>query len=127
MKAVMLILACLLARVAFGYTSGIAISTGGTSVIQVFVNGKLCNKSPEKYVRIKAPAGTFHVRVKLLNIKNGRWQEWEQTISIDRGFEHQFTVVQPVGKTPQLTQIKRYPIYSEYYLNYSLYIRQKTA
>ena len=51
------------------YTSGIAISTSKSSVVQVFINGKLYNKSPSNFIRIRSTEGTFHLKVKILNLK----------------------------------------------------------
>ena len=109
------------------YTSGIAITTEKAVSAQVYVNGKLCNKTLAHFIRIKSPSGSFNVRVKLYNSQSRKWQEFEQTIRVDRGFEHYFTIAQPSGKRPHLIQVKRYPTYSKYFLNYSLYLRSNTT
>ncbi len=109
------------------YTSGIAISTNKTSVVQVFVNGKLYNKAPSNFIRIRSTEGTFHLKVKILNLQSRTWQEVVKTVHIAKGFEYFFSIVEQEGKSPQLNQIKRYPIYSKYFLNYSLYTKGHTS
>lgn len=109
------------------YTSGIAISTSRSSVVQVFVNGKLYNKAPSNFIRIRSTEGTFHLKVKILNLQSRTWQEVVKTVHITKGFEYYFSIVEQEGKKPQLSQIKRYPIYSKYFLNYSLYTKGYTS
>ena len=111
----------------FAYTSGIAISSDKSVVVQVFVNGKLYNKTPSHFIRIKSTEGLFHLRVKILNVRDHTWQEINQSVSISKGFEYQYTVVQKEGKMPELSHVKRYPIYSRYFLDYALYTRSASA
>jgi hypothetical protein len=111
----------------FAYTSGIAISSDKSVVVQVFVNGKLYNKVPSHFIRIKSTEGLFHLRVKILNLREHTWQEVKQTVRITKGFEYQYTIVQKEGKSPELRQTKRYPIYSRYFLDYCLYTRSVTS
>lgn len=105
------------------YTSGIAISSPKSTVVQVYVNGKLYNKSPANFIRIRSTEGTFHLKVKILNLLSRTWQEIIQTVYIAKGFDYQFSILEEVGKAPQLVQVRRYPIYSRYFLDYSLYTR----
>ncbi|GCC50936.1 hypothetical protein SanaruYs_11550 [Chryseotalea sanaruensis] len=106
------------------YTSGIAISAVRKSeVVQVFVNGKLYNKTPSNFIRIKSTQGTFHLRVKILDIHTRQRQEIVQTIKISKGFEYYYEIKQEEGKVPKLIQMRRYPIYSRYFLDYGLYTR----
>ncbi len=106
------------------YTSGIAISAVRKSeLVQVFVNGKLYNKTPSNFIRIKSTQGTFHLRVKILNIHTRERQEIVQTIKISKGFEYYYEIKYEQGKAPKLIQMKRYPIYSRYFLDYGLYTR----
>lgn len=128
MKRAMLILPLLLCSVlVHAYTSGMAISTDKATVVQVFVNGKLYNKTPANFIRIKSTEGTFHLKVKILTMSSHTWQEITQTVQIQKGFEYHYILVQKEGKKPQLSQIKRYPIYSRYFLDYSLYTRGSTS
>lgn len=114
----------LLHTAAQAYTSGIAISAVSKSeVVQVFVNGKLYNKTPSNFIRIKSTQGTFHLRVKILNIHTRQTQEIVQTIRISKGFEYYYEIKHEAGRIPQLIQIRRYPIYSRYFLDYGLYTR----
>ncbi len=106
------------------YTSGIAISTVRKSeVVQVFVNGKLYNKTPSNFIRIKSTQGTFHLRVRILDIHTRQKHEIVQTIIISKGFEYYYEIKHAEGKVPKLIQIRRYPIYSRYFLDYGLYTR----
>lgn len=109
------------------YTSGIAIRSDKASVVQVFINGKLYNKAPANFIRIRSTEGTFHLKVKILNLQSHTWQEVQKTIHISKGFEYYFSIVEKPGKKPELSQIKRYPIYSRYFLDYSLYTRGSTS
>lgn len=109
------------------YTSGMAIRTDRAYVVQVFVNGKLYNKTPSNFIRIKSTEGTFHLKVKILNLSNHTWQEIRKTVHIQKGFEYYYKLVQKEGLKPELNQIRRYPIYSRYFLDYSLYTRGTTS
>jgi hypothetical protein len=114
-------------RVGAGYTSGIAISSDKSMVMLVYVNGKLYNKSASNFIRIKSTEGLFHLRVKLLNLKDRTWREVARSVRISKGFEYQFNVVVKESKRPELHQIKRYPVYSRYFLDYTLYTRSTTS
>lgn len=92
-------------------------------MVQVFVNGKLYNKAPSSFIRIRSTEGTFHLKVKILNVHTRTWQEVVKTVYIVKGFEYYFTIVEKEGKKPELNQMKRYPIYSKYFLDYSLYTK----
>lgn len=113
--------------IAQAYTSGIAISSNKSTVVQVFVNGKLYNKAPANFIRIRSTEGTFHLKVKILNLHTRTWQEVVKTVHIVKGFEYYFSIVEKEGRKPELSQTKRYPIYSRYFLDYSLYTRGKTS
>ncbi len=113
---------------AFAYTSGFAIQTSDKSqLVQVYINGKLYNKKPTHFIRIKSTQGTFHLKVKILNLHGYTWQEVVKTVKISKGFEYYFTIVQREGKKPELNQTKRYPIYSKYFLDYSLYTKENRS
>lgn len=113
--------------IAQAYTSGIAISSDKSTVVQVFVNGKLYNKAPSNFIRIRSTEGTFHLKVKILNLHSRTWQEVVKTVHIVKGFEYYFTIIEKEGKKPELSQTKRYPIYSRYFLDYSLYTRGRSS
>jgi hypothetical protein len=105
----------------FAYISGIAIQTDKSSNMQVYVNGKLYNKNPEKFVRIKSLPGLFHVRVKVLNPYDKNWYIVRKDIKVVKGFEYYYKMVFAKGKTPQIVATKKYPVYSKYFLNPILY------
>lgn len=128
MKSVVLsVWLALLVQSASAYTSGMAFSSDKSVVVQVFVNGKLYNKVPSHFIRIKSTEGLFHLRVKILNMRTHTWKEINRSVRITKGFEYQFTVVQKEGFQPELKQMKRYPIYTKYFLDYTLYTRGSTS
>ena len=119
-----LIVLVLLAIVSFStkaYISGIAIQTDKSSTIQVYVNGKLYNKVPEKFVRIKSKPGLFHVDVKVLNPYDKTWYVVRKDIKVEKGYEFYYRMVFARGKRPQIQEIRRYPVYTRYFLNPTLY------
>ncbi|NJM26105.1 MAG: hypothetical protein HC859_12075 [Bacteroidia bacterium] len=74
-------------------------------------------------MRIKSMPGLFHVEVKVLNPYDKRWYLIKQDISVDKGFETHYKVVFVKGLRPWIKQVKRFPVYSRYFLNPSLYNR----
>jgi hypothetical protein len=105
----------------YAYDSGIAIlSETGTSM-QVYVNGKLYNKQPGKYVRVRSAHGRFHLEIKVLNPWNKQWYVVRKDITIDKGYEFQYKVVFSEKTKPELKEIKRYPVYSRYFVNPGMY------
>ncbi|HEX5171087.1 MAG TPA: hypothetical protein VFW11_18050 [Cyclobacteriaceae bacterium] len=111
----------------FGYISGIAIQTEKSSNMQVFVNGKLYNKVPGNFVRVKSQPGLFHVEVKVLNPHNKTWYLVRKDIRVEKGLEFYYKVVFMKGQRPQLIEIKRCPVFSQYFLNPSLYNRHPVS
>jgi hypothetical protein len=105
----------------FCYISGIAIQTEKTSNMQVYVNGKLYNKQLSKFVRIKSLPGLFHVEVKVLNPYDKAWYVVRKDITVDRGYELYYRMVFKRGQKPRIQEIKKYPVYSKYFLNPMLY------
>jgi hypothetical protein len=105
---------------AWAYDSGIALVTEEGMKMQVFVNGKLYNKNPGKYVRVRSVPGLFHVEVRVLSPYDKRWYSVKKDIRAEKGFELQYKVVF-VNSRPQLVDEKKHPIYSRYFLNPSLY------
>jgi hypothetical protein len=119
-----IVVAILLAVVSFqshAYISGIAIQTDEHSPMQVYVNGKLYNKTPGNFVRIKSKPGIFNVEVKVLNPYDRNWYVVHKDIRVEKGYEFYYKIVFSKGKGPQLQAVKRYPVYSRYFLNPSLY------
>lgn len=126
--ALIIFLFLLLCNQTQAYTSGIAISAVRKSeVVQVFVNGKLYNKTPSNFIRIKSTQGVFHLRIKILNLTTQERLEINQTIRISKGFEYFYEIRHSEGEKPQLVQKRRYPIYSRYFLDYGLYTRGQTS
>ena len=128
MKSVVVILFLLFQSLSsLAYISGIAIQTEKSSNMQVFVNGKLYNKVPGKFVRVKSQPGLFHVEVKVLNPYNKMWYLVKKDIRVEKGLEFYYKVVFTKGQQPQLVEIRRYPVFSQYFLNPSLYNRHPVS
>lgn len=106
---------------ALAYDSGIAVQTEKGTTMQVYVNGKLYNKQPGKFVRVRSAPGLFHLEVKVLNPWNKQWYLVRKDIRVDKGFEFQYKVVFVNKTRPELRKINQYPVYSRYFLNPSLY------
>lgn len=111
----------------FAYSSSIAIQTEKSSSMQVYVNGKLYNKQPEKFVRIKSNPGLFKIEVKVLNPYDKEWYMVRKDVRVEKGFEFYYKIEFAEGKRPELKAIRRYPVYSHYFLNPALYNRHPTT
>ena len=109
------------------YISGIAIQTDKSSNMQVYVNGRLFNKEPGNFVRIKSKPGLFHVKVKVLNPYDNVYYVVNKDIRVEKGYEFFYRMVFEKGKRPRIEEIRRYPVYSRYFLNPVLYNRHPTA
>jgi hypothetical protein len=105
------------------YDSGIAVQSEKGTTMQVYVNGKLYNKKPEKFVRMRSTQGLFHLEVKVLNPWNKEWYMVRKDIQVEKGFEFQYKIVFVNRLKPKLVEIRKYPMYSKYFLNPSLYNR----
>lgn len=103
------------------YDSGIAVQSEKGTTMQVYVNGKLYNKQPGKFVRVRSTPGLFHLEVKVLNPWNKQWYIVRKDIRVDKGYEFQYKVVFINRTKPQLRKVNQYPVYSRYFLNPSLY------
>lgn len=107
---------------ASAYIAGLAIQSEKGSNMQVFMNGKLYNKQPEKFVRIRSIPGLFHVELRVLNPYSKRWQVLKKDVRLKKGYDTYFRVVF-INRRPELREVKRYPVYSRYFLNPALYNR----
>lgn len=110
----------------YAYDSGIALSTEKGVAMQVYVNGKLYNREPGKFVRVRSTPGLFNIEVRVLNPSNKKWYSVKKEIRAQKGFELQYKVVF-VNSRPELVEVKKYPIYSRYFLNPSLYNRHSVT
>jgi len=108
---------------AMAYDSGIAIQIDKGTSIQVFVNGKLYNKQQGKFVRMRSTPGLFHLEVKVLNPWNKLWYVVRKDIRVEKGYEFQYKIVFVNQVKPELREMRKYPIYSKYFLNPMLYNR----
>jgi|SRR5688572_29178920 len=111
----------------FAYDSGIAIQTDKGISMQVYVNGKLYNNHVGKVVRVRSTHGLFHLEVKVLNPWNKKWYTARKTVTIEKGFEFQYKVVFRNKLKPEVVAIRKYPIYSRYFLNPHLYNRHPVS
>jgi hypothetical protein len=112
---------------ASAYDSGIAIQTEDRTGILVSVNGKLYNKQPGKVVRVRSMPGLFHLEVKVLNPWNKQWYIVRKDVRVEKGFEFQYKVVFVNKLKPEIIEVKKYPIYSKYFLNPNLYNRHPVS
>jgi hypothetical protein len=103
------------------YLSGIAIQTDRRTTMQVYVNGKLYNKQPGNFVRIASKPGLFHVQVKVVNPYDKEFYLLRKDIRVEKGYEFYYKIVFAKNKRPQIVAVKRYPVYSRYFLNPILY------
>jgi hypothetical protein len=126
-KVLIVVVMAMLSSYAHAYISGIAIQTEKSSNMQVYVNGKLYNKTPEKFVRIKSKPGLFHVEVKVLNPYDKKWYVVRRDIKVEKGFEFYYRMVFAKGKRPQIQEVRRYPVYTKYFLNPALYNRHPVS
>jgi hypothetical protein len=125
-KAGFLLTFLVLSTMAFAYDSGIALVTEKGMTMQVFVNGKLYNKNPGSFVRVRSSAGLFHLEVRVMDPQSKRWVSAKKDVRATKGFELQYKVVF-VNSKPQLHEVRKYPIYSRYFLNPALYNRHQTS
>ena len=72
-------------------------------------------------MRIKSKPGIFHVEVKVLNPYDKNWYIVRKEIKVEKGYEFYYKMVFAKGRRPQIQAIKRYPVYSRYFLNPRLY------
>ena len=111
----------------FAYISGIAIQTEKHSQLQVYVNGKLYNKKADSFVRIKSQPGLFHIDVKVFNPIDKNWYMVRKDIRVEKGFEFYYKMEFKRGERPKLVEVRKYPVYSQYFLNPSLYNRHPVS
>jgi hypothetical protein len=104
----------------YGYLSGIAIENNAGSNMQVFINGKLCSKKTDKFVRVRSSPGVLHVELRVFNKYIKQWQVVRKDVRLTRGYDSYFKVVF-VNRRPVLKETKKYPVYSKYFLNHALY------
>lgn len=106
---------------AFAYISGIAIQTDKNSSMQVYINGQLRGTQTKSFVRIKSNPGLYKVMVKVLNPHDKEWYVLRKDVRVTRGYEFYYKVDFTQGKRPVLQLVKRYPVYSHYFLNPNMY------
>ena len=124
MVSVKVIVALILGFISYSshaYISGIAIQADKRSSIQVYINGKLYNKQPGNFVRIPSKPGLFHVQVKVLNPYDKEWYLVKKTVRVEKGYEFYYKIIFARGTRPTIQAVKRYPVYSRYFLNPTLY------
>jgi hypothetical protein len=109
------------------YLSGIAIENGRSSSMQVFINGRLYNKQPSNFVRIPSKPGLFNVQVKVLNPYDKEWYLLRKSIRVEKNYEFYYKIVFAKGKRPVIQAVKRYPVYSRYFLNPTLYNKHSVS
>lgn len=124
----MLVVFLVLSKSVFAYISGIAIQNDKRSDMQqVYVNGKLIRKHPANFVRIKSQPGLFHLQLKVLNPYNKVWYVVKKDVRLEKGLEFYYKVVFSRRRAPELREVRRYPVYSPYFLNPALYNRHPAS
>ncbi|MCU0358572.1 MAG: hypothetical protein MUE95_13425 [Cyclobacteriaceae bacterium] len=126
-KLVFLGILLMSAAIAHAYSSTIAIQTDKNSSMQVYVNGKLYNQQPGNFVRIKSNPGLFKLQVKVLNPFDKEWYMIRKDVRVEKGFEFYYKVEFVEGQRPELKAIRRYPVYTHYFLNPALYYKHPTS
>lgn len=111
----------------YAYLSAISIQTHKASTMQVFVNGKLYNRTPEKFVRIRSNPGLYYLQVKVLNPYDKEWYMLRSKIRVERGFEFFYKVVFAPDVKPRLVAVRQYPVYSRFFVNPDLYNRHPVS
>jgi len=111
----------------YAYISGIAIQTDRHVSMQVTINGKVINKEPESFVRIKSQPGLFHLQLKVLNPDNKIWYVIHRDVKVEKGLEFFYKVTFGPDGRPIFKLIKEYPVYSKYFLNPSMYNQHPTT
>jgi hypothetical protein len=106
---------------AYAYISAIAIQTEKNSSMQVYVNGRLRTAEAKSFVRIKGNPGLYHITVKVLNPHDKVWYVLRKNVQVDKGYEFYYKVNFIKNRRPFLELVRRYPVYSNYFLNPSLY------
>ena len=127
MRWVMLILMMASVHAASAYISGIAIQTEKNSSMQVYVNGKLRTSQPKSFIRIKSNPGLYKIAIKVLNPYDKEWYVVRKDVRVVKGYEFYYKVNFSKGKRPVLELIKRYPVYSNYFRDTSLYNRHPVS
>lgn len=127
MKTLLIILLLTGSTAALAYDSGIAVQTDKGTTMRVYVNGKLISRKTGDYIRTRSTPGLFHLEVKVLNPWNQQWYIAKKDVRVDKGFEFQYRIVFVNRTWPELREIKRYPVYSKYYLYPNLYNRHPVS
>ena len=125
-KVILFFVMLFCAFTSYAYDSGIAIQSDQGTSLQVYINGKLYNKQPGKFVRVRSSAGLFHLQVKVLNPYTKVWTIIHKDVHVEKGFEFQYKVVF-VNRKPELKEVRKYPVYSRYFLNPTLYNRHPVS
>ncbi len=120
-KLLVVLILSVISSSSFAYLSGIAIQTDTRTNMSVYINGRLYNKQPGKFVRIPSKPGLFHVQVKVTNPYDKETYLIKKDIRVEKGYEFYYKIIFARGKRPQIQAVKRYPVYSRYFLNPMLY------
>lgn len=127
MRWLVIILVAISVQHAEAYTSGIAIQTDKNSAMQVFVNGKLRSTQAKSFIRIKSNPGLYKITIKVLNPYDKEWYVVRKNVKVVKGYEFYYKVNFSKGKRPVLELVRRYPVYSNYFLNTRLYNSHPTT
>jgi len=95
--------------------------------MQVYVNGKLYNEKADNLIRVNSQSGLFHLEIKVFHTKEKRWYSLSTDVRTDRGIESCFLIQVDRVAGVRLVPRGRYPVYSRYFLNPSLYNRHPVS
>lgn len=119
-KTVIILFVLAMGFSAQAYDSGIALVTQKGMNMQVYVNGKLYNKNPGTFVRVRSTPGLFKIEVRVMNPQDNKWHTIKKDVRAEKGFELQYKVIF-VNAKAELVELKKSPIFSRYFLNPTLY------
>jgi hypothetical protein len=97
------------------YSAGLAFKTEKNSLMQVVVNGKVCNTSAKNFVRVKGNPGLYHVEITVLNPYDKVWYKVRKDVRVDKGYEFYYKIVFANNRRPTIEFVNRFPSFYNYY------------
>ena len=100
-------------------------STSAGEKIQVYLNGKMINKSPKSVVYIKGRPGVHKVRIKVYNQAGNFKYSYLDWVSVTSGFRTEFTLSKEKHRSIKLKQTGIKRIYDRSYQRLDKFYNQK--
>ena len=120
---VLIVVMSMLSLSSYAYIGGIAIQSDKHASMQVTVNGKVYNKQPGSFVRIKSQPGLFHLQLKIWSAQNKAWYVLHRDVRVHKGLEYFYKVEFAANGKPVFRLEREYPVYSKYFWNPALYTK----